>query len=163
MKRFQFRLDRVLSLKEQRERQAEITQQQAHARWEQARTECLRIEEELARTAANAGKRLREAATLGTWRAYYEQAARLGELLTAARRRLAEAEKLLQEANRLRIQAAQEAETLRALWANEWNDYRKQAARQQQNKLDELGLQRWLTAKDAGPFGSPHAADGGGS
>jgi flagellar export protein FliJ len=163
MKRFHFRLERVLSLKEQRERQAEMKQRQARARWEQARQECLRIEEELARTAANTGARLREAAALGTWRAYYEQATRLGELLTAARLRLAEAEKLLQEANRLRIQAAQEVETLRALRTNEWQSYRKEAARQQQNKLDELGLQRWLAAKVRGPFGISQSGEGSGS
>lgn len=144
MKRFHFRLERVLSLKKQRERLAEIRQQQARALWEAARAECVRIEEELARTAANTTEKLREAAALGTWQVHYEQTARLGELLTAAQKRLDEAEKLLQETNRLRIQATQEVEMLRDLRAKEWHNYRKETARQQQNKLDELGLQRWL-------------------
>lgn len=160
MKRFQFRLQRVLALKEQRERLAELRQQQARTRWDDARTECLRIEEQLTQTTANAARRLREAAVLGTWQAHYEQAAALGELLAAAQRRLIEAEKLLQEANRLRIESALEVETLRDLRAREWQDYRKQAARQQQNNLDELGLQRWLAARDVGPFGSPDTAEG---
>jgi flagellar export protein FliJ len=149
MKRFRFRLERVLSLKEQRERLAEKRQQQARARWEEARAECVRIEEELARTAARAMEKLREAAILGTWQSHYEQAARLGELLAAAQRRLAEAEKLLQEANRLRIQLAREVEMLRDLRRKEWQNYQKEAARQQQNKLDELGLQRWLAARSS--------------
>lgn len=144
MKRFHFRLERVLSLKEQRERLAAMRQQQARARWEEAQAECCRIEEELARTAANTTEKLREAAALGTWQSHYEQAARLDELLAAAQQRLAEAEKLLQETNRLRIQAAQEVEMLRDLRAKEWHNYRKESARQQQNTLDELGLQRWL-------------------
>jgi len=160
VKRFQFRLERVLSLKEQRERLAEMRQQQARARWEEARAECVRIEEQLAHTAANSAKKMREAAALGTWLAHYERAAHLGELLAAAQRRLAEAEKLLQEMNRQRIQAAQEVETLRDLRAKEWHNYRKEAARQQQNKLDELGLQRWLAERDAGPFGNPDTAQG---
>lgn len=147
MKRFQFRLERVLALKEQRERLAEIRQQQARARWEEARAECDRIEEQLARMAAKTAEKLREAATLGTWQAHYVQATHLDILLTAAQRRLDEAEKLLQEMNRLRIQAAQEVETLRLLRAKEWQEYRKDAARQQQNKLDELGLQRWLAGR----------------
>lgn len=163
MKRFQFRLERVLSLKEQRERLAEMRQQQAHSRWEAARKECVRIEEELARTAARAKEKMRESAALGTWRSHYEQAARLGELLAAAQRRLAESEKLLQEANRLRIQAALEVETLRDLRLKEWQNYRREAARRQQNQLDELGLQRWLTAQDAGPFGSSDTTEGDGS
>lgn len=148
MKRFQFRLERVLALKEQHERLAEMRQQQARTRWEEARAECSRIEEQLARTAAQTAVRLREAAALGTWQAHYEQATHLDELLTAAQRRLDEAEKQLQEMNRLRIQAAQEVETLRHLRAKEWQDYRKEAARQQQNKLDELGLQRWLAGRE---------------
>ena len=150
MKRFQFRLEGVLALKEQRERLAEMRQQRARARWEEARAECVQIEEQLARTAANTAEKLGEAATLGTWQAHYEQVSLLDELLTAAKHRLVEAEKQLQEMNRLRIQAAQEVETLRLLRAKEWEDYRKEAARQQQNKLDELGLQRWLARQKEG-------------
>jgi flagellar biosynthesis chaperone FliJ len=92
MKRFHFRLERVLSLKEQRERLAEMRQQQARARWEEARVECGRIEGELAHAAANTAARLREATALGTWQVHYEQAARLDELLAAAQQRLAEAQ-----------------------------------------------------------------------
>ena len=161
MKRFHFRLQRVLSLKEQRERLAEMRQQQARVRRDEAQAECVRIEQQLAMTTANAARRLREAAALGTWQAHYEQAAALGEMLAAAQQRVVEAEKLLQEANCLRIQAALEVETLRDLRAREWQDYRKQAARQRQNNLDELGLQRWLAARSKGPFGSPDRAEGG--
>jgi flagellar export protein FliJ len=160
MKRFQFRLERVLFVKEQRERLAEMRQQQARARWEQARVECAQIEEQIARAAVDAAEKLRQAAALGTWQAHYERAAELGELLAAAQRRVTEAEKLLQEANRLRIQAALEVETLRDLRAKEWQSYRKQAAQQQQNRLDELGVQRWLAARGEGPFGNLDAAEG---
>jgi flagellar export protein FliJ len=163
MKRFQFRLERVLSVKAKRERLAEMRQQQARARWEEARAECARIEEQIARTATDAAQRMRQAAALGTWQAHYERVAELGAQLAAAQRRVAEAEKLLHEANRLRIQASLEVETLRDLRAKERQNYRKQAAQQQQNRLDELGLQRWLAARGAGPFGSPDAADGEGS
>lgn len=147
MKRFHFRLERVLALKEQRERLAEMRQQQARARWEEARTQCARIEEELAHATAHTATRLRDAAALGTWQTHYEQAARLGELLAAAQHRLGEAEKLLQEMNRLRIQAAQEVEMLRNLREKEWHNYRREMAQQQQNKLDELGLHRWLAKR----------------
>jgi flagellar export protein FliJ len=161
MKRFQFRLERVLSLKERHERLAEMRQQQARAQWDAARAECIRIEEELAQTTASAAQRLRQAAALGTWQAHYEQAAALDDLFAAAQRRVVEAEKLLQEANRLRIQASLEVETLRDLRAREWREYREQVARHRQNNLDELGLQRWLKAREAGPFGSLDTAEGG--
>lgn len=160
MKRFQFRLESVLSLKEQRERLAEMRQQQARAVREEARGECVRIEEQLTQTTASAAEKLREAAMLGTWQAHYAQTAALSEMLAAAQRKLAEAEALLQEANQLRIQAALEVETLRDLRAREWRNYRKEAARQQQNKLDELGLQRWLAGRGKGPFGSPDTGEG---
>ncbi|MGH7168675.1 MAG: flagellar export protein FliJ [Gemmataceae bacterium] len=147
MKRFHFRMERVLSLKEQREKLAEMRQHQARARLEEAHTECTRIEGEMQRVAADAAARLRESAILGTWQAHYEQAALLGEMLTAAQRRTTEAEARLQEANRLRIQASLEVEALRGLRTREWQNYRKEAARQQQNNLDELGLQRWLAKR----------------
>ena len=102
----------------------------------------------------------RESATLGTWQSHYEQAALLGEMLTTAQGRAAEAEARLQEANRLRIQASLEAEALRGLRAREWQSYRKEAARQQQNNLDELGLQRWLAKRTTGPFASPDPRQG---
>lgn len=161
MRRFQFRLQPVLTVKEQRERLAEMRQRQAQARHEEARAECARLEEEIIRTASAASARLRESARLGTWQAHSEQAAALGDMLDAAKRRADECEKQLQEANRLRIQAALEVEALRALWAREWADYQKEANRLRQNNLDELGLRRWLAARDAGPFGSPDAPEGG--
>lgn len=160
MKRFHFRLERVLSLKEQRERLAEVRQQQARARLEEAHAECARIEEEMRRIAAEAAKRLRESATLGTWQVHYEQTALLSEMLTTAQQRTTEAEAQLQEANRLRIQASLEVEALRGLRAREWQSYRKEAARQQQNNLDELGLQRWLAKRATGPFASPDPREG---
>lgn len=160
MKRFQFRLERVLSVKERRERLAEMRQQQARARWEAARAECAKIEEQLADAAAHAAERLQQAAALGTWRAYYERTASLDDLLAAAQRRLIEVENQLQEANRQRIQASLEVEALRDLRAKEWQNYQKQAAQQQQNRLDEIGLQRWLAAREKGPFGSPDPAEG---
>jgi flagellar export protein FliJ len=160
VKRFQFRLERVLSVKEQRERLAEMRQRQAQARREEALAECARIEEQLAQTTASASVKLRAAAILGTWQAHYEQAVALGELLAAAQRRADEAEEQLQEANRLRIQASLEVEALRTLRAREWQSYQKEAARQRQNNLDELGLRRWLAARATGPFGSRDAPEG---
>lgn len=161
MKRFHFRLERVLSLKEQRERLAEMRQQQARARLEEAQAECVRIEEEMVHLAAAASSRLRESAVLGTWQAHYEQAAHLSELLTAAQRQANDAEARLQEANRLRIQASLEVEALRGLRAREWQNYRKEVGQQRQNNLDELGLQRWLAKRAAEPFASPDPREGG--
>jgi len=160
MKRFRFRLERVLSLKEQHERLAEMRQQQARAHLEEVHAECARIEKEMERIAADAAARLRESATLGTWQAHYEQTAHLGEMLMAAQRRAMEGEARLQEANRLRIQASLEVEALRGLRTREWQNYRKEAAQQQQNNLDELGLQRWLAKRATGPFAGPDPREG---
>jgi flagellar export protein FliJ len=160
VKRFHFGLERVLSLKEHRERLAEMRQQFARARLEQAQAECQRLEAELVRTATSAATKLREAVRLGTWQAPYEQSALLSEMLAAAQKRTAEAEKQLQEADQLRIQATREAEALRSLRTRQWQSYRQEVARQRQNNLDELGLQRWLAKRDAGPFGGPALGEG---
>jgi len=161
VRRFHFRLERVLSVKKQRERLAEIQQQQARARLEEAKAECRRIEDELTRTAASAAAKLREAVSLGTWQAPYEHVAHLSDLLTAAQARVSEAQKQLQEADRLRIQASLEVEALVGLRTREWQTYRRDAARQQQNNLDELGLQRWLAKRVERPFGRLDPREGG--
>lgn len=163
MKRFVFRLERVLSVKEQRERMAEIRQEQARARLEEAQAACSSIEAEMSRTAAEAATRLRASAALGTWQAPYEQTAVLWRMLTEAQKRAEEAETQLQEANRLRLQASLEVETLRGLRTREWQAYRKEADRQRQNNLDELGLQRWLASRESGPFAGPEPRQGDGA
>jgi flagellar export protein FliJ len=163
MKRFHFRLERVLSLKEQRERLAEMRQQQARARLEEAQAECLRIEGEMARVAAVAAARLRESVSLGTWQAHFDRLAHLAEMLAAAQRTTGEAEAALQEANRQRLQASLEVEALRGLRSSQWQNHRKDAARQQQNNLDELGLQRWLAQRAERPIASPDPLKGEGS
>lgn len=163
MKRFHFRLERVLSLKEQRERLAELRQQQARAHLEEAKAECVRIEDEMVRVAAAAAARLRESAGLGTWQAHYEQSAHLAKMLTTAQQRASEAEAALQEANRLRVQASLEVEALRSLRTREWQNYRKETARHKQNNLDELGLQRWLAKRAAGTMARPNSREGEGS
>ncbi len=152
MRRFHFRLERVLAVKKQREKLAEMRQQQARGQWEEARAECARIEEELLHNAVESAARLRQAAALGTWQAHYERAAQMEEWLRAARRTADEAEARLQEANRLRIQASLEVEALLSLRAREWENYRRDAGRRRQNDLDELGMQRWLAQRAASPF-----------
>jgi flagellar export protein FliJ len=154
MKAFQFRLERVLAVKERREELAEMHQRQARARLEEARAECARIEDHLSHVTTSAAANLREAALLGIWQIPYEHAAALETRLAAAQQQLREAEKQLQEADRLRIQASLEAEALRTLRAREREQHRRETARRQQDDLDELGLQRWL-AQDRGPFASP--------
>jgi flagellar export protein FliJ len=160
MKRFHFRLERVLSVKKQREKLAEMRQQQARAQWEEAKAECTRLEEELLRNAVESAARLRQAAALGTWQAHYERAAMLEQSLRVAQRRADEAEARLQEANRLRIQASLEVEALLTLRTREWETYRRDAERRRQNDLDEVGMQRWLARRAANPFAVVEGSEG---
>ena len=147
MKRFQFRLQRVLKLKQQRERQAELVQQKARLALEQARGEVRVLAERLAESAAAIEKDIGQTIPPDSWMARYHHAAQIGRALEAAEARARHAEERLQEAQRKRARIATEVEALRTLERQEWDKHIDESKRSQQENLDEIGLRRWQAAQ----------------
>lgn len=152
MQRFEFRLERVLKLKQQRHRLAEFHQQQARARLDAALAAVAALQDEIVETSAAAARGLAEAIGRQLWTAHQERVRLLSQTLEVAEVQSREAEQELARADARRRQIATEVEVLLNLRHQQWQGYCQEVARAQQEQLDELGLRRWLSAraKEAG-------------
>ena len=143
MRRFQFTLERVLKLKEQRERMAELRQKQARAALEMARRVVASIWTQLEQNAEALEVKVGTSIATGPWLAHYQHAAQLGQALEAADANLRRATQELRQASAQRVQITQEVEALRHLRHQQWQDHWQETMRQEQIRLDELGMRRW--------------------
>lgn len=142
MKKYQFRLERLLRFHQQRQKQAELRLGQAALERERALAEVNRIHLQIER-----GCQLNEsvggsidphARINAVW--HVEQ---LGRVLTAAQEKLKLADQRFREADRERMEITQSVEALLHLRGQQRNDHRDETARQQQIDLDEVVMRQW--------------------
>jgi len=149
VKRFEFRLDKVLKLKEQRQRLAELRQQQAQLVVEGIRLEIANVQRELAAAAAALETHIGHAIAAGPWTALYEHSAQLGNLLRATEQRLGRALQELQTASALRTKITTEVEALLALRQQQWQTHWQGAMAAEQDLLEDQAMRRWHAARAA--------------
>lgn len=147
VKRFHFRLERLLKVKQQQERLAEQRQELARAAFEVARAEVVRAEERVADAGGGGLAALQQSAAIGAWQARYEQVAALGRALEAARRRAQFMEQQFEETRQARAKIATEVEALLLLRRQQWECHQEEGERRAQDLLDDVGLRRWLAAQ----------------
>lgn len=147
MKRFQFSLERVLRLKKQRERLAELRLMQARQVLDKHCAEVARIAEQLRQTAAAASRQVGSTLPAGSWIAYYQHAVQLERLLQTAEGRVALARKAVEEAAAARTAVTKEVEALLYLRRNQWELHLEARAQEEQNRLDEVSMRRWIMAQ----------------
>ncbi|MBA4065306.1 MAG: flagellar export protein FliJ [Isosphaera sp.] len=150
MKRFEFSLDRLLTIKRQLEKLAELEQQRAAAAVERAREKLRGLREQLARVSERFAAAVGSAMTPQQWGSASDLAERLGDGIRAAEDEAAAAERKLAAAAQERAQVATEVEALATLRRQQWDRWRQEAQRADQDRLDELGLRRWQAARDEG-------------
>jgi flagellar export protein FliJ len=146
MKRYEFRLQRILRLKQQRERQAELGQQKATLTLEKARAEAALLAGRLAETAEAIERQIGRSVPPDSWMARYHHAAQIGRALQGAELRVRHAEQRLRDAAVKRAAISIEVEALRTLERQQWDEHVDDANRRAQDDLDEIGLRRWKTA-----------------
>ncbi len=149
VKRFEFRLERVLRLKAQRARLAELGQRRARLAVDVAAARIAAIREELVKVATGSEQKIGRALPAGAWQGVQAHAARLGRDLAAAESLKRQAEVELEKAAAARTRAVAEEEALLYLRRHAEEAHRETEARAEQVRLDELGLLRWRTARDA--------------
>jgi flagellar export protein FliJ len=162
MRRFQFRLERVLKLKEQAERAAELRLKQARVTLEQARAEVVALWGRLTQNAVALAGRVGTPVPTGSWVAYYEHSAQLAQALNVAEANAQRALQALQEAAAQRAKIATEVETLKYLRHQQWQEHWAEVARLEQIRLDDLGMRRWRAAQAAEPPPEPAAREANG-
>jgi flagellar export protein FliJ len=160
VKRFRFGLERVLRLKKQKERLAEMRQQQARTALDAALAVVADLQTQVAETAADVAAHAGMAEPVGAWRTRNARVSYLAVQIQAAEAKVAEATRKLQEASAARVQITTEVEALLFLGRQQWQTHRELVAAKEQERLDDVGLRRWARAQTAGPFGGP-APNGG--
>jgi hypothetical protein len=148
VRRFEFRLERVLRLKKQREWLAELRQKQARAALDAARTEVAAIQEQIAHSAAVLQAGLAAAGQDASWLSRHQQSLRLGLLLELAEAKARQADEKYREASAARTRIATEVEALLHLRQQEWHAHRLAVLRAQQEQLDEVGMRQWRAGQD---------------
>jgi flagellar export protein FliJ len=148
VKRFEFRLELVLRLKQQRARLAELHQKRARLSVDAAEARVASILDNLARDAAELAARVGRALPAGQWLNARARAARLGVELEAAEAELGRVTGEWKKAAAARARAAAEEEALLYLRRRAEEAHREAAERAEQVRLDELSLLRWRTARD---------------
>ena len=143
MKRFRFRLERVLRLKRQKEKQAELRTALARATADAARTEVATLCEMMERTAAAAESGVGSHMHVDMWFVHQQHAARIGQAIEHAEHEQQQAEHRLQQAEAARARIATEVETLMHLRSQRWDEHRQDAAWTEQQRCDGTVLQRW--------------------
>lgn len=156
MRRFHFRLERVLKLKQQRQYLAELRLQQARLTLDAALARVRALEVQL----ALAAEVLREQVTMGpsssgAWLAASAHTAHLSRAIQDAAAKVEKAEQDVREATAVRVQRAVEAEALLHLRDNAWEVHRDESMAGEQRRLDEEGLRRWQANRGQGPSAAP--------
>ena len=144
MKRFEFRLERILQMKKKLERLAELHQQRARAEFEAATARVDLAEQRVSEAGSGGMDALRKAAALGSWQTRYELVASLEQEVTTAREQANHSQQLLLVAQLARTRIATEVEVLDRLRQDQFRTHREEVTRREYEQLDEVGMRRWL-------------------
>ena len=143
MKKFEFHLDGLLRVKRQLENLAELEQQKAQMRVAEAAAKVTALSDQLAKASDHMAGRVGHAMAAGEWATAFSRAEQLGKQIAAAKQEVLAAQQVLESARRERVQVATEVEALSTLRGQQWEQWRQEVAKADQERLDELGLRRW--------------------
>lgn len=151
MKRFEFSLERLLRVKRQQERLAELEQRRAQDAAEQARARLDAFRDQLSRISDCYTAAIGRAMTPLQWASASNMAERLGHSIRASETEVTSAEQKLLTAAQERAQLATEVEAIRTLREQQWTAWRQEAQKADQDRLDEVGLRLWQKQQDELP------------
>ena len=142
MKKFHFRLERVLRYHQQRLKQAELMVAQAAMEREAARLEVLQCQQRIDRACQlnESVGGLVNPTIRANVTAHVDQ---LGAILAAAQERLKVAWQRFREQDRARALISEDSEGLLHLRDQQRHEHRDDLARQQQIDLDEVVMRKW--------------------
>lgn len=160
MKRFEFSLDRLLRVKRQLEHLAELEQRRAQEAAEQARARLAEFRDQLARISDRYAAAVGRAMTPQQWASAYDMTERLGRSIHVSEEDVARAEQKLLAAAQERAQLATEVEAISTLRRQQWERWRQEAQKADQDRLDEVGLRLWQNARDEAAANAPAVPSG---
>lgn len=149
MARFVFPLERVLRTKRQLEKLAEARVRRASDAVDAARAAEHALRDRFAEVSTYLTDSLGRGFDPTRWAAGSELSERIGREITAATAAVTAALADLDRATDARTAAATEVEALATLRRQQFDRWREETAKAEQQQLDEVGLRRWQSAKAA--------------
>lgn len=151
MKRFEFSLERLLRVKRQQQHLAELEQRRAQDVVEQARAKLDRFRDQLTGISDRYAAAIGRAMTPVQWASASDMAERLGHSIRTSENEVSVAEQKLHAAAQQRAELATEVEAISTLRQQQWDTWRHEAQKADQDRLDEVGLRLWQKAQDELP------------
>ena len=148
MKRFEFSLERLLKVKRQLKKQAELEKQTAQEHLTTAEATLASLRAELARISAQVAAAVGSAFNPAHWARASGKTEWLSGLIKLAEQKLRDAKQQLDAAEQKLKQLAIEVEALVTLRQQQLDQWRYESQKATQEQLDELGLRRWQAARD---------------
>jgi flagellar export protein FliJ len=148
VKRFEFSLDRLLRVKRQLERLAELEQRRAQDAVEAARATLQGFRDQLDRVSDQFSAAVGRAMAPHQWAFASDMAERLGRSIRQSEQEVAAAEQKLLVAAQERAQLATEVEAISTLRQQQWALWKQEAQKADQDRLDEVGLRLWQRTRD---------------
>lgn len=148
MAKFVFTLDRVLRLRKQQERMAEVEVVRARAVVDAARLRVKEHQDLLQIVSDGLAANVGQTATAAQWSSAVEYSQRLGLVIRDAERQVREALEAQHVADRKRAEIAAEVEALQTLRNEQKAQYAQELQKAEQERTDEAGLRLWLAASD---------------
>lgn len=142
MKKFQFRLQRLLWYHQQRRKQAEVKLQQAAMQREVAATAVVEMQRTIER-ACQLPERVGQVVSLSARLTVAAHLEELQKALRTAQENLQKADQRLREATEVCTQITKDVEGLLHLRVQQLAEHTDEVARQQQIVLDEVVMRRW--------------------
>ena len=142
MKKFQFRLQRLLWYHQQRQKLAEVTLQQAAIQREAAFAEVQDVQQQIER-ACRLPEQVGRLVDLSARQNVVAHLQTLDRTLTAAEEKLKLTDQRLREANQVRTEITKNVEGLLHLRVQQQEEHRDEVSRQQQIVLDEVVMRQW--------------------
>jgi flagellar export protein FliJ len=143
VKRFRFRLERVLKLRQQRRRVAELALKQAALILQQARAVVSALKEDLRKKAESLETEIGSEMSAGAWLVHCEHAAQLERSLMVAENREQFAVDKVRDSAAVCTRLSAEVEALESLRRQQWQQHREGSQAEYQREMDALALIRW--------------------
>jgi flagellar export protein FliJ len=143
VKSFEFRLQRLLHLKEQEKKLSELAVLQARAALDYVLAEKAQLLESLQQNAVALQGKVGQAVAIADWMVRQMHTGQITAALELTEQKIQNARQQLLSAVQARRALARDVESLSHLRSQEWNEYRRKIAAVQQDRLDEMGLRRW--------------------
>jgi flagellar export protein FliJ len=144
MRAFRFRLQPVLKLKERQKRVAELRRQETLAVLRRHEAEVARLRSELGDVSARLAGAVARNGLPANWQSFSARAQWLSAHLRTAEQAVLQARQAAAAAAEQLRKASVAEETLVELRRKSWQEYRDGVAAQDQQRIEELVLRRWL-------------------